>query len=98
MRVNEVRTLVRQHHREQGGEMPLSRLRELRLTRGWSQQELAAEAHVSRRTIARLEGGVAARVSASVLIRVAAVFDEPLATLFPELGLPAPSARRKKVS
>jgi len=97
VRVNEIRTMVRQRHRAQGGDEPLTTLRELRLTRGWTQLQVATAAQVSRRTVARLESRVAGRVSVSVLIRVAAVFGESLSTLFPEL-LDVPQSRPKKVS
>ncbi len=63
------------------------RLRELRIARQWSQEQLAALSGLNLRTIQRLESG--AKISTESLRALAAVFEVAPASLL--LGEPAPS-------
>lgn len=60
-----------------------SRIKDLRLDRDWSQAELAARAHLSKRTVERLEQGAAPTARALVNVALAfgcdlyAVMDDP---------------------
>lgn len=59
------------------------RVREARMTRGWSQTELATMAGVSRPTVARIEGGQ--HVLMGTLERVAKVLELDVALLPPKV-------------
>lgn len=64
-----------------------TRLRELRLARQWSQDQLAALSGLNLRTIQRLESG--AKISSESLRALAAVLEVPVESLL--LGDPTPS-------
>ena len=76
--------------RVEGGADPIdvavgARIRLLRKMRGQSQQALAESAGVTFQQIQKYERG-ANRVSASMLVRIAAALEAPLAELFGETG------------
>lgn len=75
-----------------------NRLRELRIARQWSQEQLASLSGLNLRTIQRLESG--AKISMESLRALAAVFEVPADSLLisePAPGQPALNAMREGV-
>ena len=64
-------------------------IRERRLDRGWSQEELARHSGLSARTIQRIEGGQSAGLES--LKSLAAVFETSISTLKQEQTMSGPS-------
>jgi putative transcriptional regulator len=60
-----------------------SRLRELRLERGWSQADLARHLEVSRQTVNAIEVG-RYDPSLPLAFRIARLFDRPIEAIFSE--------------
>ena len=66
------------------GALPVkSRLRELRLERGWSQADLARHLEVSRQTVNAIEVG-RYDPSLPLAFRIARLFDRPIEAIFSE--------------
>lgn len=63
-----------------------TKVKELRLSRGWSQEDLAKELGYSRTTLINVEKG-RQKPPAYVLFHVAYLLDVPFATLFPSLEI-----------
>ncbi len=68
---------------ETGAEMARlgARLRDLRTARGWTQEELARRAHLSKSYLSRIEDGDR-QPSLASLLSLAQAFETPLASLF----------------
>jgi transcriptional regulator with XRE-family HTH domain len=65
-----------------------ARLEYLRKQRGWSLEDLASRTDISRASLSRIERGETSP-TASVLGRLASVYEVPMAELFATVGTPA---------
>jgi transcriptional regulator with XRE-family HTH domain len=66
--------------------MTPTQIHEMRVARGWSQQDLADRLGVAQETVSRWEDANYGRFTLSTLLRIASVFDVALAVRFETFG------------